>query len=169
MSGVYSRCIICCRWIVLVSIENFKFIHTKLDFGTEYDDCKTVILCIISPMNHVLYAIAGMTAKDFKVSTDSVEHIQTMDIHSNAWNYTTTGLRLPLVATRSVSYESYIYIIGGQYHNANDTKIVSDMVHIIHTATNDVMLLDEARLPTPVSYTTPVVIGDVLYVFGGYI
>ena len=116
--------------------------------------------CIINPETNILYAIAGSHPSNGSFLA-SIERIETNEIWQNTWQYiepltqSTNGLRC-------IIYNNMIYIVGG----FTGSMPYVDIVHVINTTTNTVLVLSE-----PSAYgatgTSAIAVHNILYAFGG--
>ena len=57
-------------------------------------DRRLDLSCIVSPSNHNLYAVGGLTGYNDSdwIRLNSIEYISTINIYQNTWQYTSNGL-----------------------------------------------------------------------------
>ncbi len=139
--------------------------NNSWSIGPEMNEGRRAFACIVSPINNKLYAIGGHTVHEstaFYLST--VEYISTTNIHQNSWQYTINNMSLGLWLLRSVIYGTKIYTIGGNDGNDN----AQNVVHIIDTNT-DIISISPNSLAFGIYSTTPIIIDNTIYSFGGAI
>eukprot|EP01083_Nonionella_stella_P181195 648210_1 len=115
--------------------------------------------CIVSEWSDTLFVIGGHY---HYTQTRRIEYISVHNTTENTWTILNHNLGFRSWGVRSVSYHQYIYIISG----SDDTY--SNTVHIIDTERNSLSVAPHS-LVYGVSYSTPVIVNDRLYVFGGRI
>eukprot|EP01083_Nonionella_stella_P112723 331921_1 len=108
--------------------------------------------CIVE--NGYLWAFGG--------DIDTNERIQVAGIISNSWSYV-DPLSETLSKIRCASWSNTIYIIGGE----NDLYEAKTYVHVMDAITGSIRQLSD-DMPAINKWSSPIVIGDILYVFGGF-
>eukprot|EP01083_Nonionella_stella_P066924 176648_1 len=108
--------------------------------------------CIVE--NGYLWAFGG--------DIDTNERIQVAGIISNSWAYV-DPLSETLSKIRCASWSNAIYIIGGE----NDLYEAKTYVHVMDAITGSIRQLSD-DMPAINKWSSPIVIGDILYVFGGF-
>eukprot|EP01083_Nonionella_stella_P308094 1085603_1 len=108
--------------------------------------------CIVE--NGYLWAFGG--------DIDTNERIQVAGIISNSWAYV-DPLSETLSKIRCASWSNTIYIIGGE----NDLYEAKTYVHVMDAITGSIRQLSD-DMPAINEWSSPIVIGDILYVFGGF-
>ena len=114
--------------------------------------------CMIEPNAGFLYVIGGAPI------LNSIEKLYVNDIANiNQYNFTllTDTLSRSKWGTRSILYQTDIYIIGG----AGGQGQYCDDIDVIDTTTDSVNLWGTLSIAT--AFTTPIIIGSRVYVFGG--
>eukprot|EP01083_Nonionella_stella_P019529 54236_1 len=117
--------------------------------------------CIVHPTNHALYAIGG-TADNDRITLSSIETIEIDNVQQKTWAFT-EPLSQVVAFTKCVAYRNAIYVIGG----ADKSWIATNKVHVINVLTDEVTVFP-VRMPSALADVAPIVVDDVLYVFGGW-
>eukprot|EP01083_Nonionella_stella_P112299 330189_1 len=119
---------------------------------------RSSLSCIV--YENILFAIGGDDGTYRFL--DSIETLDT--ISTTAWvTDRVQALKSPRKAAQSVIYGTDIYVIGGKDNNGNR---VAD-INVIDTFTGTVSPGDTLDYAT--SYAAPIIVGNTLYVFGGYL
>eukprot|EP01083_Nonionella_stella_P117680 350972_1 len=115
-------------------------------------------------VNGNIYAIAGYQASG--VYLDSVEVLNIgddiSDITAKEWSligYLSQGM----CCSRAVVYGYQIYIVGGAYYDTIPKYV--DEIHVINALTNEIALF--GYMDTVFDDTAAIMVGNVLYAFGG--
>eukprot|EP01083_Nonionella_stella_P168328 567972_1 len=119
--------------------------------------------CIIHPDTNALYVFGGFYGKDAKNNQylSNIEKINIDNITQTPW--TSVGdLTQALSTTAAVYYQHLIFIIGGW--RVSDSAI--NIVHIIDVTTDTIAVFLDP-LPVVLCEVSAIVVGDMLYVFGG--
>eukprot|EP01084_Bolivina_argentea_P223588 378279_1 len=121
------------------------------------------LTCIIDS-NNMLYAIGGSNGGGNPgILLSSIERISINSIQSQTWQYI-DNLTDPVRSMRSVIYNAFIFVVGGQGYPLYTTYL--DTVHVIDALTGSVSLLPDT-LPWPVFHHSPIVVDGILYAFAG--
>eukprot|EP01083_Nonionella_stella_P182025 653760_1 len=118
------------------------------------NDARTEAACIVA--NGYLWAFGGL---DANVQLVTNERVELNNITQNAWVYI-DSLTTAITGLRAVLYKDNIYLIGG-----NAGMDWYDIVHVIDAQTGALTRTD--HLPFQTTFSSPIVVHDVLYVFGG--
>eukprot|EP01083_Nonionella_stella_P318527 1164815_1 len=123
------------------------------------NDVRTQAACIVA--NDYLWAFGGRyDPVDFRTGQlASNERVELNNITQNTWVYV-DSLTTALTGLRAVVYKDTIYVIGG-----NAFVYTNDIVHLMDTQTGALTGTD--HLPFLTAVSSPIVVRDVLYVFGG--
>eukprot|EP01083_Nonionella_stella_P318526 1164812_1 len=124
------------------------------------NDVRTQAACIVA--NDYLWAFGGRyDPVDFRTGQlASNERVELNNITQNTWVYV-DSLTTALTGLRAVVYKDTIYVIGG-----NAFVYTNDIVHLMDTQTGALTGTD--HLPFLTAVSSPIVVRDVLYVFGGH-
>eukprot|EP01083_Nonionella_stella_P278409 946760_1 len=123
--------------------------------------------CNVHPQNDMLYIIGGRNkpSKDYEF-LDSIEVINTSNIHFQTWEYNIGKLLYASSHQRSIIYETTILVLGGFTNIAEVPDTHLDTVQLIDVTTG---LVSEG---TPLNYRlylhSAIIVENIFYVFGGY-
>eukprot|EP01083_Nonionella_stella_P187633 689881_1 len=119
--------------------------------------------CIIHPDTNELHVFGGFFGENNQNTQflSSIEKINIDDITHKTW--TSVGdLTQALSTTTAVSYRNMIFIIGGWLASGSATNIV----HTVDVSTDTIAVFTDL-LPVNLCESSAIVVGDMLYVFGG--
>eukprot|EP01083_Nonionella_stella_P030180 82814_1 len=127
--------------------------------ASSMNTARTTAACIVA--NDYLWAFGGRyDTVDYKAGQlASNERVELNNITQNTWVYV-DSLTTALTGLRAVVYKDTIYVIGG-----NAFVYTNDIVHLMDTQTGALTGTD--HLPFLTAVSSPIVVRDVLYVFGG--
>eukprot|EP01083_Nonionella_stella_P030181 82816_1 len=127
--------------------------------ASSMNTARTTAACIVA--NDYLWAFGGRyDTVDYKAGQlASNERVELNNITQNAWVYI-DSLTTAITGLRAVLYKDNIYLIGG-----NAGMDWYDIVHVIDAQTGALTRTD--HLPFQTTFSSPIVVHDVLYVFGG--
>eukprot|EP01083_Nonionella_stella_P174510 605172_1 len=117
--------------------------------------------CIV--VNGTLYGIAGSTSGTYLSTTLTLDI--SVNINNLDWQTLTGRLSEALIGTKAVAYGNDILLIGGE--NTNGTAV--SKVHVIDTQTGDCQVDDTLTLAFAVANAAPIIVRNILFVFGGQI
>eukprot|EP01083_Nonionella_stella_P037675 102680_1 len=120
------------------------------------------VSCVI--VNHLLYVVGGWKGDIAYIYLDTIETLDVSDmssIQTQRWQYLNATLNTARGGTRAVLHGSDIVIIGGQ---DNYMRRTAD-VNIIDT--NAVQRYIGGQLAFATCYASTIILGNILYVFGG--
>eukprot|EP01083_Nonionella_stella_P162349 532907_1 len=122
--------------------------------------------CIVDE-SFMLYAIGGYLYIDtMYLPISSIERIYTNNIDQNNWAYI-EPLHHTGYGELSVLYNNNIYHVGGLAGDGNYGWTYLDTMQIINTATGTVSESPD-QLPYTVAGSATIIVGNILYAFGGY-
>eukprot|EP01083_Nonionella_stella_P042366 114468_1 len=119
--------------------------------------------CIV--VNDKLYAIGGTN----QYKTDTVEKLNVANINdatwiqSQSWELISGALNFPITRTRVVAHGQYIIQIGGLIQSGWN---IMPYVNVIDTQTGTAQFMN--NLPFRNVLSAPIIVNDVLHIFGGY-
>ena len=130
--------------------------------GTSMNQKRGLHGCVVVPDNRMLYAIGGRDNQGvLNQYLNSVESIS-IDLF-NSWTTMTDVLSESQQGVRAVIYEDYkILVLPGEFQG----PYYSDVIEVINTRNNSIYS-SNYRLPRAMMSSSPVVVGNKLYVFGG--
>ena len=145
-----------------INVQIFNLQTKEWSNGPSMKTMRARHSCIVHPNNDdVLYAIGG------KDSLGYVKSVERIDMQSSTSEYI-GNLTDRVDSTSAVTYEQYIYIIGGHsfYMVVGAGLELFDTVHIVDTQT-DLITLAGNRLSYGVQSTAAITVNHVIYAFGG--
>eukprot|EP01083_Nonionella_stella_P225135 800725_1 len=106
---------------------------------------------------------------DGSFATSSNERVNVSNIAHNSWHYVDPSYVYgPMHGTRCAAWHDVIYIVGGMYwadpQQTYDRYI--GIVYIVDAETGTINV-SAHEMPNTMGYTSPIIVGDVLYTFGG--
>eukprot|EP01083_Nonionella_stella_P310312 1102043_1 len=117
--------------------------------------------CIVEPNTNDLYAIGGGT---YTTNWNSIEKIHADNIDQHVWEFIPGQFPHSALYTRSVTYNGYIFVIGGA--NNDDGWQYFEDVYVINPSNGSVSVLRD-KLNYGVYCTSAIVVRNIIYAFGG--
>ncbi len=107
-----------------------------------------------------IFITGGLSPSEFPYDT-----MMAYDVEHNTWT-SKADLLVPRVDHSMMAHRDNVYLAGGWYEDVTGNRVISDTVDCYNCQTDQWQVL--TRIPTPRYHASMVVIGDILYVVGGF-